>query len=76
MARALSDIEQDIRSLTEQDRARLLRLLISDLDAPADAGADAAWLVEAERRLAQDEDGSALTYPLDEVLEEARSRLK
>lgn len=76
MARALSAIEQDIRALSARDRAQLLRTLISDLDAPADSGAEQSWMVESERRLAEIESGTAKTMPGAEVLKEARSRLK
>lgn len=76
MARALAEIERDIRALSSRERAQLLKALISDLDAPADPDADRAWLEESERRLAQIESGKAKTVPGTEVLKEARSRLK
>ena len=76
MARALAEIERDIRALSSRERAQLLNALISALDAPADPDADRAWLEESERRLAQIESGKAKTVPGTEVLKEARSRLK
>ena len=76
MARTLTDIERDIRALSARERARLLKNLISDLDAPADPDAEQAWLEESERRLAEIESGTAKTVPGPEVLKEARSRLK
>lgn len=76
MARALADIERDIRALSDQERAQLLTALISDLDAPAESGAAQAWLEESERRLAEIESGTAKTVPGLAVLKEARSRLK
>ena len=76
MARTLRDIERDIRALSVQERARLLKALISDLDAPADPDAERAWMTEAERRLAEIESGAVETIPGSEVLNEARSRLK
>jgi putative addiction module component (TIGR02574 family) len=76
MARALATIEQDIRALSARERAQLLRTLISDLDAPADPGAEQSWVVESERRLAEIESGTAKTMPGADVLKEARSRLK
>ncbi len=76
MARALADIENDIRALSEGERSELLRKLIDDLDAPRDDGSDAAWLTESERRLDQIEDGTARTFQADEVLKEARTLLK
>ena len=76
MARTLREIERDIRALSANERARLLKALISDLDAPADPDAERAWMAEAERRLAEIESGAVETVPGSEVLKEARSRLK
>ena len=76
MARSLKDLEHDIDQLAPAERARLLRSLIARLDAPSEADVEAAWLEEAERRLAEIERGDAKTVPGDRVMEEARSRLK
>ena len=73
MARALADIERDILALSEKERVALLRKLIDDLDAPGDANSDAAWLKESERRLGEIENGTARTFPADDVMKEARS---
>lgn len=50
MSRALAEIERDVRALSDDDRARLLKTLIRDLDGPADPDSDQAWLEESERR--------------------------
>jgi putative addiction module component (TIGR02574 family) len=76
MARALVEIEQDIAALSDKERAELLRKLIDDLDAPRDAGSEATWLKESERRLAEVEGGTAETFSADDVLKEARKLLK
>jgi putative addiction module component (TIGR02574 family) len=76
MARALADIERDILELSEKERLELLQKLIGDLDAPGDANAEADWLKESERRLGEIENGTARTFPADDVLEEARKLLK
>ena len=76
MARALADIEQEIRALSAGERNRLLRSLINELDAPADPDAQSAWLQESERRLGEIEAGTATTFPGALVIREARSRLK
>jgi putative addiction module component (TIGR02574 family) len=76
MARALADIERDILALSEKERVELLRKLIGDLDAPVDENAEADWLKESERRLGEIENGTARTFPADDVLEEARKLLK
>ena len=76
MARALADIERDIRALGDEERAALLRKLIDQLDAPSEFEVEAAWLQESERRLDEIEDGTAKTFPAGEVVKDARSRLK
>jgi putative addiction module component (TIGR02574 family) len=76
MSRALAEIERDIRALSDDDRAQLLRSLINSLDGPAGPDAEQAWLKESERRLAEIESGAATTVPGEKVLKEARSRLK
>jgi putative addiction module component (TIGR02574 family) len=68
MARALAEIERDIRALSARERAQLLKALINDLDAPADPDADRSWVEESERRLAEIESGSAKTSPGKDVL--------
>ena len=50
MARAVADIEQEIRSLPDAEKERLLRALLEELDGAPDAGADQAWLEEIQRR--------------------------
>jgi hypothetical protein len=37
MARAIADIEKDIRALSADEKRELLRSLLRDLDGPADA---------------------------------------
>jgi hypothetical protein len=76
MARAIAEIEQDVRALSEQDRLALLRSLIADLDGPADADVDNAWLDEAERRDRKLESGATASIPAEEVFREARTLLR
>lgn len=47
-----------------------------DLDATGEAETERAWLEEAERRLAEIENGTAKTIPGRQVLDEAYARLK
>lgn len=76
MARTIADIERDIQQLSARERAKLLRTLIADLDAPSEPDVERAWLEESERRLAEIESGTTKTIPGRQVLDEARSRLK
>jgi putative addiction module component (TIGR02574 family) len=76
MSRAFSEIERDIRALSDDERARLLKTLINDLDGPADADSDQAWLEESERRLEELDVGVADAVSGASVLKDARARLK
>ena len=76
MSRGLTEIERDIRALSDDDRARLLRALIAELDGPADADADKAWLEESEKRLAEIDSGAGGVVPAESVFTEARSLLR
>jgi putative addiction module component (TIGR02574 family) len=76
MARAVADIERDIRQLTERDREQLLRSLIDQLDGPPDADVEQAWLTESHRRLTEIEQGKAKTIPGPQVIAEALNLIK
>ena len=75
MARAIADIEKDIRALSADEKRELLRSLLRDLDAPADADVEKAWLVESQRRYRELVDGSVKGVPGHLVFERLRSRL-
>jgi putative addiction module component (TIGR02574 family) len=62
--------------LNQKERAELLRKLIDDLHAPADANSEAAWLKESERRLDELENGTTRAFSTDEVIQDARTLLK
>lgn len=76
MARAISDIEKEIRSLARPEQERLLRALLEELDGPADADADRSWLEEVQRRSAAFDAGLMQSTPAEKVFERVRSRLK
>ncbi len=76
MARAISDIEKEIRSLARPEQERLLRALLEELDGPIDPDAERAWLDEIQRRSADFDAGLIKTISAEEVFERARSRLK
>ncbi len=58
MARAITDIQKDVRALASDEKAELLRALIAELDAPADPSAEKAWLADAQRRYRELVDGA------------------
>ncbi len=76
MARAVSEIEKEIRGLGRSEQERLLRALLEELDGPTDPEAEQAWLDEVQRRSADFDAGLIKTFPAEEVLERARARLK
>lgn len=76
MARAITDIEKEIRGLDRPEQERLLRVLLEELNGPADPGADRAWLDEVRRRSAEFDAGLVKPIPAEEVFERVRARLK
>lgn len=75
MARAITDIENDIRALSVDEKLELLRSLLRDLDGPAEADVEKAWLVESQRRYRELVGGSLKGIPGHLVFERLRSRL-
>jgi len=76
MAKTIEDIENEIRSLSANDRMQLLRDLIADLDGSMDEDVEKTWLEEAERRYKQLKEGKVELIPAEEVFAQARARLK
>ena len=76
MARAISEIEQEIRSLARPEQERLLRTLLEELDGAVDPEADRSWLEEVQRRSAAFDAGLMQSFPAEAVFERVRSRLK
>jgi putative addiction module component (TIGR02574 family) len=75
MARAVSEIEQEIRALPDVQRERLLRALLEELDGPPDSGAEQAWLDEIQRRSGELEAPLVETIPADKVFADLRAKL-
>jgi Putative addiction module component len=76
MARAVSEIEAEIRALEPNDQEHLLKALLEELDGPADPDVDRAWLEEAQRRSRELDSGAVETIPANEVIAKARADLK
>jgi putative addiction module component (TIGR02574 family) len=72
----LDELTKRIRALPERERVQLVRALIDDLDPGKDPDVEKLWLEEAERRYAQYLRGEVEAIPGDEVMAEARKRLK
>ena len=76
MSTNVAEIEAKIRSLSLEDKTELIRSLIGDLDGPADADIDHAWLVEAQRRHREIDEGRVNPVPAQRVFQNLRARLK
>jgi Putative addiction module component len=75
MAKAVKEIEQEIRSLSSEERVELLRTLIAELDAPADPNVERAWLETSQRRYRELVEGKVKGIPGPLVFEKLRARL-
>jgi hypothetical protein len=75
VAKAIKEIEQDIRALSAEDKVELLRALISELDTPADPNVERAWLETAQRRYRELVEGRVKGIPGPLVFERLRERL-
>jgi hypothetical protein len=75
VAKALKEIEQDIRDLSSEEKLQLLRTLLAELDAPADANVERAWLETAQRRYRELVEGKVEGGPGPLVFERLRARL-
>ena len=76
MSTATAEIEAKIRRLSTDEKADLLRSLIAELDGPADADVEAAWIKEAQRRHREIVDGKVQPISGERVFANLRERLK
>ena len=76
MSPGVAEIEAKIRSLSLEDKTELLRVLITELDGPADVDVERAWLIEAQRRHREVREGKVQPASSEGVFENLRARLK
>jgi putative addiction module component (TIGR02574 family) len=76
MSGAVAEIEAKVRTLSREDKAKLIRALIAELDGPADADVERAWFDEAKRRHREIIEGKVRPVPAERVFENLRARLK
>lgn len=74
MARAVKEIEQEIRSLSGEEKIELLRSLIAELDTPADSNVERAWLETSQRRYRELVEGKIKGIPGPLVFERLRDQ--
>ena len=75
MAKAVKEIEQEIRALNDEEKIELLRSLIAELDAPADPNVERAWLETSQRRYRELVEGKVNGVPGPLVFQRLRARL-
>lgn len=76
MPPSLAELEKQAMELPLSERARLISSLIASLDAADEGDVEAAWAAEVERKLAEYEAGRVKAIPGDEVMKEARRKLR
>ena len=67
MTEGVQIILADALRLAPEARAELAAELVASLDGPADAGAEAAWHVEIERRIEAIESGEIELEPWEQL---------
>jgi hypothetical protein len=75
MQESVDSLLEQAKKLSAEDRSVLIDAL-HNLNAQLDPELEAAWLKECEDRLAALDRGEMKTYDFDEVMMEARARLK
>jgi len=75
MNRSAAEILEDARRLPPGEFDWLLGELLQAGDGSSDAEIDASWKTEVERRVAEIDAGTAVTYSWEEVESPLRARL-
>jgi putative addiction module component (TIGR02574 family) len=71
MTDRVSELANAGRTLSAEDRVRLLDLLLESLDEESGGKPDDIWKAEIERRVAAHEKGEGELLDLDQVMDEA-----
>ena len=72
----LKQIEDDILHLSEEERAELAQKLLLSLDSPSESEIAEDWLVEAQRRARELDEGIVEPVPAEEVRRKAQALLR
>jgi putative addiction module component (TIGR02574 family) len=75
MSRSAAEVLEDVRSLPPGDLDWLIGELLQSGDGSGEAEIDGFWKAEVERRVAESEAGTAVTYSWEEVEAPLRARL-
>ena len=69
-------VEQEALLLPQEDRAKLAQKLLLSLDTLSEEESKQAWLVEADRRAREIDNGNVQPISAEEVRRKARSLLR
>lgn len=72
----LKQIEDDILHLSEEERAELAQKLLLSIDSPSESEIAEDWLVEAQRRARELDEGIVQPVPAEEVRRKAQALLR
>jgi putative addiction module component (TIGR02574 family) len=72
----LHQLEEEIRALSAEEKEALVRVLLDDLDEPADPAIDAAWLAEAQHRSLELDRGTVRGVPAVDVFRRLEASLR
>ncbi len=75
MATSANELFKQAMELKDEERASLAGLLLESLDTEVEDGVEAAWLAEAERRMAALDSGDAKLVPWEDVRDRLLQRL-
>ena len=75
MNTAVGSLLEQAKQLSAEERTALIDAL-HDISAPPDPAWEAAWVRECEDRIAALDNGEMQVFDFDEVLAQARARLK
>jgi putative addiction module component len=76
MSSLLEQIVEQSRLLTTQEKATLARILIEGLDASSNNSVEQLWVTESKRRYQAYLRGEIEAIPGEEVMAQARNKLK
>ena len=76
MSTLVEELSVRAKTLSAEDRARLVEELLDSLQGESDAEAESAWDREIERRVAEIESGAVKLISAEEVHAEARRLIR
>ncbi|HVG07633.1 MAG TPA: addiction module protein [Thermoanaerobaculia bacterium] len=71
-----NDLESEVLKLDPKERARIAQRLLESLEALSENEIESLWYQEAERRDRELDEDPSLAIPADEVMREARARVR